>query len=143
MRTSSARVLEGRAHLSSARREVVPGSSSREAKDRRALPFPARPIARGLLCSAALAATLRPHLLWACAACYGADSGPLAKGMNWGIFSLLGMIVLVLGGVATFFIYLAKKSAAVSALTTGTQSAGAGQPGASIRAGQELYAPPG
>jgi hypothetical protein len=63
--------------------------------------------------------------------------------MNWGIFSLLGMIVLVLGGVATFFVYLAKKSAAVSALTSGTQSTGAGQPGAYVRAEPELYAPPG
>jgi hypothetical protein len=35
--------------------------------------------------------------------------------MNWGIVSLLGMIVLVLGGVAAFFVYLAKRSAALSA----------------------------
>jgi hypothetical protein len=58
---------------------------------------------------------LRPSSAWACAACYGQDGGPLASGMNWGIASLLGMIVLVLGGVAGFFVYLAKRSAALSA----------------------------
>jgi len=31
--------------------------------------------------------------------------------MNWGIFSLLGIIVFVLGGVAGFFVYLANRSA--------------------------------
>jgi hypothetical protein len=34
----------------------------------------------------------------------------MAAGMNWGILSLLGMIVTVLGGVAGFFIYLAARS---------------------------------
>ncbi len=55
------------------------------------------------------------HLLLACAACYGQSDSPLAHGLNWGIFSLLATIVLVLGGVAGFFVYLAKKSAAVAA----------------------------
>lgn len=49
----------------------------------------------------------------ACAACYGQSDSPLAEGMNWGIFSLLGMIVLVLGGVGAFFVFLARKAAAV------------------------------
>jgi hypothetical protein len=39
----------------------------------------------------------------------------MALGMNWGIFSLLGVVVCVLGCVAGFFIYLARKSAALSA----------------------------
>ena len=46
----------------------------------------------------------------ACSACYGASDSPLAKGMNWGILSLLGIVVCVLGTFATFFVYLAKKS---------------------------------
>jgi uncharacterized membrane protein len=41
----------------------------------------------------------------------------MAKGMNWGIFSLLGVVVFVLGGVASFFVYLGKKSAAAPADT--------------------------
>jgi hypothetical protein len=32
--------------------------------------------------------------------------------MNWGILSLLGIIALVLGGVAAFFVYLAKRTSA-------------------------------
>jgi hypothetical protein len=35
--------------------------------------------------------------------------------MNWGILSLLGMIVVVLGGVAGFFIFLARRSAVLAA----------------------------
>jgi len=35
----------------------------------------------------------------------------MAQGMNWGIFSLLAVIVSVLGGIAGFFIFLARKSA--------------------------------
>ena len=60
------------------------------------------------------ATALQPASLFACAACYGASDSPLAKGMNWGIFSLLGIVTMVLGGIATFFVYLGKKSAAVN-----------------------------
>jgi hypothetical protein len=66
----------------------------------------------GLRCLAFLALALHPGSLLACAACYGQSDSPMAQGMNWGIFSLLGVIGLVLGGVAAFFIYLARRSAA-------------------------------
>ena len=52
---------------------------------------------------------------FACAACYGASDSPMAKGMNWGIFSLLGVVAVVLGSVATFFVFIGKKSAAAAA----------------------------
>jgi maltodextrin utilization protein YvdJ len=39
----------------------------------------------------------------------------MTQGMNWGIFSMLAIIGLVLGGVAAFFIYLARRSAAIAA----------------------------
>ena len=52
---------------------------------------------------------------FACAACYGASDSPMAKGMNWGIFSLLGVVAVVLGSIATFFVFIGKKSAAASA----------------------------
>ena len=35
----------------------------------------------------------------------------LAQGMTWGVFSLLGIVVFVLGGIAVFFIFLARRSA--------------------------------
>ena len=58
---------------------------------------------------------LCPHAAWACAACFGQSDSPMAKGMNWGIFSLLAVVVLVLGTLASFFVYLGRKAAAVSA----------------------------
>jgi hypothetical protein len=59
-------------------------------------------------------AALHANSIWACAACYGQSDSPMAAGMNWGIMSLLGMIVVVLGGVAAFFIFLARRSAALA-----------------------------
>jgi hypothetical protein len=38
----------------------------------------------------------------------------MAAGMNWGILSLLAMIILVLGGVGGFFIFLARRSASMA-----------------------------
>lgn len=68
-----------------------------------------------LLAAFWLTLLVQPAPLWACAACYGASDSPMAKGMNWGIFSLLGVVVCVLSTFATFFVFLAKKSAAVAA----------------------------
>lgn len=64
-----------------------------------------------LLAASAFAVMVQPRLVLACAACYGQDSGPMAQGMNWGILSLLAIIVSVLVGVAGFFVYLANRSA--------------------------------
>ena len=69
-------------------------------------------LAAGMLC----AVMLHPGSLLACAACYGASDSPMAKGMNWGIFSLLAVVTTVLGGFATFFVFLGKKSAAAANL---------------------------
>jgi hypothetical protein len=63
---------------------------------------------------------------FACAACYGKSDSSLAEGMNWGIFSLLAIVVCVLGAIAGFFVFLAKKSAAISA----AQAASGQMPGA-------------
>jgi hypothetical protein len=76
----------------------------------------------GWIASLALAAPSA----FACAACYGKSDSALAQGMNWGIFSLLAVVVCVLGGIAGFFVFLAKKSAAVSA----AQAASGQLPGA-------------
>jgi hypothetical protein len=50
--------------------------------------------------------------LFACAACYGKSSAPLAQGMNWGIFTLLGIVVLMLTSIATFFFFLIRREIA-------------------------------
>ena len=53
-------------------------------------------------------------LALACAACYGQSNDALARGMNWGILSLLGVVSVVLACVASFFVYLGKRSAALT-----------------------------
>jgi len=68
-----------------------------------------------LTASGLFALVFQPGSLFACAACYGASDSPMAKGMNWGIFSLLGVVAVVLGSIATFFVFIGKKSAAAAA----------------------------
>ena len=70
---------------------------------------------RLVLSSLVLTLALHPNSLRACAACYGQSDSPMAAGMNWGIMSLLVVIAVVLGGVASFFVYLAKRAASVAA----------------------------
>jgi hypothetical protein len=64
----------------------------------------------------ALALAFRPEALLACAMCFNGNvDTPLTQGMNWGIFSLLAVVGCVLGGVASFAIFLARKAAAAPA----------------------------
>lgn len=71
------------------------------------------------------ALAFQPRLAHACAACYGQSDAPMAHGMNWGIMSLLAVIGLVLAAVAGFFVYLAKRAAALQANELAGQMAGA------------------
>ncbi len=57
---------------------------------------------------------LAPSPLFACAACYGKSDSPLAQGMNWGIFTLLGVITPVLGCFAFCFIRMISKEEAAN-----------------------------
>jgi NhaP-type Na+/H+ or K+/H+ antiporter len=68
------------------------------------------------LVALAVVFAVRPASVLACAACYGASDSPMAKGMNWGIFSLLGVVTVVLGCIATFFVFIGKRSAEASHL---------------------------
>jgi hypothetical protein len=59
---------------------------------------------------------LAPSPGFACSACYGANiDSPMATGMNWGIFTLLGVIGTVLATFLTFLIYIIRKSEALNA----------------------------
>jgi hypothetical protein len=58
------------------------------------------------------------NVLFACAACYGQSDSAMAVGLNWGILSLLLVVLPVLGSIAAFFIYVARRSAAMSASGT-------------------------
>jgi uncharacterized membrane protein len=55
------------------------------------------------------AAALAPSPLFACATCYGRSDSPLAYGMNWGIFTLMGVIVSVLACIALFFVHIVRR----------------------------------
>ena len=78
-----------------------------------------RPRARVFLLATCALLALRAEPVLACAACYGQSDSPLAQGMNWGIFSLLGVLVSVLTGITTFFVVVSRKSAAVRAVESG------------------------
>lgn len=77
---------------------------------------------RSLLCILVLLLGLTSARVNACSACFGQSDSPLAQGMNMGILSLLVVVVFVLGGVAAFFVYLAKKSAQSAASTVANTS---------------------
>ena len=70
-----------------------------------------RTILGALLAAAILAAG---QSAMACAACYGVSDAPMARGMNAGIYALLGVIGTVLCGAATFFVFLARRASAVA-----------------------------
>ena len=55
------------------------------------------------------ALTFSPTSLWACAACTGRTDSPLAVAMNWGILTLLGVVLTVLSGVLVFFVHVIRK----------------------------------
>jgi hypothetical protein len=67
-----------------------------------------------LVCASGFAA---PGAL-ACATCFGRADSPLAEGMNMGILVLLGVVLTVLAAFAAFFVFLARRAAAVRSGTT-------------------------
>jgi hypothetical protein len=73
---------------------------------------------KALLTVAAAVAVSAGQSAMACAACYGKSDSSLAKGMNWGIFSLLGVVVSVLGSIAAMSFVLARRASTVSLKST-------------------------
>jgi heme/copper-type cytochrome/quinol oxidase subunit 2 len=65
-----------------------------------------------------LALAFSPTSLWACAACTGLSDSPLAVAMNWGILTLLGVVLTVLSGVLVFFVHVIRKEETASSDTT-------------------------
>jgi heme/copper-type cytochrome/quinol oxidase subunit 2 len=59
--------------------------------------------------TAAALAVSAPSSLFACAACYGKSDSPLATALNWGIFTLLGVVLTVLTCIAVFFVHIVRK----------------------------------
>lgn len=69
-----------------------------------------------------VAALASPTGALACAACFGKSDSNMAKSVNAGIFCLLGVIVTVLIGAASFFVFLSRRAAAAEAGQTGQNS---------------------
>jgi heme/copper-type cytochrome/quinol oxidase subunit 2 len=72
-----------------------------------------------------LALAFSPTSLWACAACTGRTDSPLAVAMNWGILTLLGVVLTVLSGVLVFFVHVIRKEETASNDTTPQNPPGA------------------
>ncbi len=53
---------------------------------------------------------LAPRLLLACAVCYGAPGSAQTRGMNFGIFTMLGVTGVVLGGFGGLFFSFARRA---------------------------------
>ena len=66
-----------------------------------------------LMVAAVVPILSEPHV-FACAACYGKSDSALAQGMNWGILTLMGVLVTVLTGIALFFVHIVRKEEAAA-----------------------------
>jgi hypothetical protein len=66
-----------------------------------------------MIIAAAMLMASAPALL-ACAACFGKSDSAMARSLNASIFTLMGVVGVVLTGAASFFVFLAKRAAAVA-----------------------------
>lgn len=69
---------------------------------------------RVLIFAIILATLASPTGAFACAACFGKSDSSMAKSLNAAIFSLMGVIVTVLIGAASFFVFLSRRAAATA-----------------------------
>jgi hypothetical protein len=76
-----------------------------------------------LLTGVAAGMAALPASVQACAACFGKSDDAMARGMNMGIFALLIVIMSVLAGLVSFFVFLARRAARVGVLPVGAVSA--------------------
>jgi hypothetical protein len=53
----------------------------------------------------------------ACTACFGQSDSEMAQGMNWGIYTLLAFVALILGGVTAFFVTIGRRSASATQIS--------------------------
>lgn len=74
---------------------------------------------RKIIFTALALAACAPVQLLACPACGSGNpnlpSSPLTNGMNLGILTLFAVIISVLGTIATFFVFIIRKEAALAA----------------------------
>lgn len=66
---------------------------------------------RQLVMAMVALAALVPSDLHACAVCFGDKSSQMGKAADAGVLTLLFIILAVLGGVVSFFIYIVRRTA--------------------------------
>jgi len=96
-------------------RHSVRAFSARNQTRRARSDAPYRCLLRLAIFSLAVATTLNPGSILACAACYGQSDSAMDRGMNWGIFTLLAVVVSVLTAIASAFILVARRASPPSA----------------------------
>lgn len=57
-----------------------------------------------------LVALAAPRVALACAVCFGQTDSAALTAARWGVVTLLAIIVAVLAGFATFFVYLIRRA---------------------------------
>ena len=67
---------------------------------------------RGVLRLPALAVLIAavPRAAFACPVCFGNSDAPMAIATNNGVLFMLGIVVVVLGAFASFFVYLIRRA---------------------------------
>jgi len=68
---------------------------------------------RKILFALALLAAGAPSSLFACAACTGRTDSPLASAMNFGVLTLLGVVLCVLSVFLVCFVHIVRKGEAM------------------------------
>lgn len=52
-----------------------------------------------------------PQSAWACAACSGRSDDVMAQGLNWAVFTMMLVLLTVLGSLVGFMAYLISRAA--------------------------------
>ena len=63
----------------------------------------------------ALGILAAPRAALACPVCFGQSDAPMAVATNMGIWMMLGVVAVMLGAFASFFIYLMRRAKLVAA----------------------------
>lgn len=69
-----------------------------------------RALRRSTVAALVLAASLLPRAVLACAVCYGASDAPQTRGMNFGIFTMLGVTGVVLSSFGGMIFCFARRA---------------------------------
>lgn len=57
-----------------------------------------------------------PRAVLACPVCFGQSDSPLASAINMGVIMMLGVVAVMLGSFAAFFVYLNRRAKQVAGL---------------------------